>query len=274
MSIHDEQFREKQIIKGAKSHLMPESVTNVEIAEETVPVGDIADAAITADKIAASCFGNGMAGGAGSAMYIDVDASSVAIAANKVNLGAAGITYAMLNADVLGNGVTAGASGVDIDYDDSTINVDGSDDLQVKDAGLPKAKMAGDAKRHSISFPLPAFAPNDTVRVGLLVVPTGISFQIVLASLAAYTVPIDGDGICTVRLVNYDVSVTTADEVIAAWNAEGLVANTGTALTVITAGTVNVLEETDFLYVELTNDSAVIDTPWVGGVLTVEYEEI
>jgi hypothetical protein len=136
-----------------------------------------------------------------------------------------------------------------------------------------KAKLAADAKKHSISFALPAFSATLTARAGLFAVPTGVSIAIIKVELAAHTIPISAGGTCNVRLVNWDSSAAADDEIVAAWNAEGLVAKTGTTLVVIVAGAINVLEQNDYLYVELISDN-VIGTPWLAATLTIEYQEV
>jgi hypothetical protein len=273
MSLHDELLRDKQIIKGAESYLAPGSVEGENIADEVVPTGDIADDAITAAKIASSSFSDGLAGGAGTAIYVSPDDSSLAIVATQLTVKAQGVGPTHLNVNTKGGGIVAtGGVTASVDYDDANINHSGGQ-LQLKDGGVDKTDMAGDAKRHSVSFNLPAFVANNTVRVGLLCCPTGKVITIKSAMLSAYTIPVDADGTCTVRLVNYDVSATTDDEVVAAWDAEGLVAKTATGLVVITAADVNKMEEDDYLYLEMVNNSVAIDTPWAGAVLTLEYEE-
>jgi hypothetical protein len=122
----------------------------------------------------------------------------------------------------------------------------------------------------TVSVSLPAFTAATTVYAPIMAVPTDITIDKIY--LAARVVPADADGTCTVRVVNYDTSGTPADdEIVAAWDAEGLTAKTSTSLTVITTGGVNAIEAGDFLFVELTNNSAGIDTNWADAIITVEY---
>jgi len=272
MSLHDEQLRERQKTTIG-SYIAPQEIGAVEIQSGTIPAGDIADNAITAAKIAATVAGDGIGGGAGVALFADVDNSSVAIIANKVEVKAQGVGIAHLHAGTKGTGmVQTGASAVTVWHDDVNINFTGTQ-LQLKDAGVGKAKLAANAKKHSVSFALPAFIGAQTVRAGLFAVPTGVSISIIKAELAAHTIPISAAGTCGVRLVNWDSSAAADDEIVAAWNAEGLVAKTGTTLVVIVAGAINVLEQNDYLYVELISDN-VIGTPWLAATLTIEYQEV
>jgi hypothetical protein len=226
----DERMREAGIIKGAQSYIPAGSITATELDAETITVSDIADNAVTAAKIAAAVAGDGIAGGAGTALSVDVDNSTLAIVGNQV---------------------------------------------AVKSAGITKTQLAAAAKKREITVALPAFVANSTVRYGVMAVPTGKSVTITKADIACYQKPADADGTCTIRLVNYDTSATADDEIIAAFDCEGIVAiKTGEALTVISAGSVNTLEANDYLYVELVNNSAGIDTPWLNAVLTIEYQEV
>ena len=84
----------------------------------------VKDAGIVAAKIAAAVAGNGLTGGAGSALSVDPDSTTggntvaVAVGANGVGLDVSGIV------------------------DDSTIEADGSGNLRVKDNGITAAKIA------------------------------------------------------------------------------------------------------------------------------------
>jgi len=129
--------------------------------------------------------------------------------------------------------------------------------------------ISGAGVRGSVSVELSQFTANTTVYVPIMAVPTDITIDKVY--LAARVIPVDADGTCTVRVVNYDVSATADDEIVAAWDAEGLTAKTSTSMTVITTDSINALSATDYLYVELTNNSAAIDTNWEDAVLTIEY---
>lgn len=71
--------------------------TNDELdAKFPVATANIADAAVTADKIAAAVAGNGLAGGAGSALSVTVDDSTIEINTDALRVKDAGITFAKL----------------------------------------------------------------------------------------------------------------------------------------------------------------------------------
>lgn len=271
MSIHDDQLAEHQKTAGAKSYVGPQEVTSTAIAPGAVVVGDITNNAVTAAKLATTCFGNGLSGGGGVAVGCTVDDSSVALVANQVCIKDQGVGPTHLALDTKGAGVVASAGVVcSVDVDGTTVEISGGA-LQLKSDGLSIAKTFVDARNHSLSIALPAFVANNTVVVGLMCVPAGHSVTINKAELSAFAIPVDADGTCLVRVVNYDSSALAEDEIVAAWNAEGLVAKTGTSLVVINAGGINVLEENDYLFLQLVNNSAGIDTPWAGAVLSIEF---
>ena len=125
----------------------------------------IADAAVTAAKIAAAVAGDGLTGGAGTALAVNVgtgleisaDAVRIAAAAAGDGLtGGAGSALAVnvgagleISADAVriaaaaaGNGLSGGAgSALAVNVDDSTIEIN-SDALRVKDGGITTAKLA------------------------------------------------------------------------------------------------------------------------------------
>lgn len=125
----------------------------------------IADAAVTAAKIAAAVAGDGLAGGAGTALSVNVgtgleissDAVRIAAAAAGDGLtGGAGSALAVnvgtgleissdavrIAAAAAGNGLSGGAgSALAVNVDDSTIEIS-SDALRVKDDGITLAKLA------------------------------------------------------------------------------------------------------------------------------------
>jgi hypothetical protein len=129
------------------------------------------------------------------------------------------------------------------------------------------------SKRKLASVQLAAFTANTTVRQGGL--PVNRAIKITGLWLAAHTIPVDADGTCLVAVFNYDKSATTDDALLAAsFNAETLVAKETTALTLTATGADLVLEAGDFVYVDLINNSAAIDTNWAGAALTIEYEDL
>ena len=74
------------------------TVTSSNLVDLTVATGDIADTAITAAKLAAAVAGDGLAGGAGTALSVNVDASTIEINTDILRVKDAGITTAKLAA--------------------------------------------------------------------------------------------------------------------------------------------------------------------------------
>lgn len=279
MSDRDELMLEKQKIKGAESYLAPAQITATEIATGAIGSNDITDLAVTKEKIAAAFAGDGIAGGAGTALSVDVDNATLtnnsALGLTKIGIKANGIVAASLAANTKGAGLVAGAGtafAVDVDTTTTEIN---TNKVRVVDAAITKAKLSDGAKRHVLTVQLPAFTANTTVRCGLLACQTANAYTITKAEVACLTVPIDADGTCLVRVVNYDVSDAADEEICAPWDTEGLVGGIGTALnvTVAPAG-INTLAVHDYLYVELINNSVGIDQNWAGATLTIEYTEV
>lgn len=66
------------------------------IKDVAVTTAKIAAAAVTATELAAAVAGAGLAGGAGTALSVNVDASSIEIATDTLQVKAAGVTAAML----------------------------------------------------------------------------------------------------------------------------------------------------------------------------------
>lgn len=67
----------------------------------TISTAQIADSAVTADKIAAAVAGSGLTGGAGTALAVGVDNSTIEINSDAIRVKDGGITSAKLSAAVL-----------------------------------------------------------------------------------------------------------------------------------------------------------------------------
>src|SRR5574343_425440 len=107
-----------------------------------IPTAGIADGAVTSAKLAAAVAGDGLAGGAGTALSVNVDASTIEINADTLRVKDAGITSAKLAAAVAGDGLAGGAgTALSVNVDNSTIEIN-SDSLRVKDAGITPAKLS------------------------------------------------------------------------------------------------------------------------------------
>ena len=82
------------------------TVTNGGVKWAQVDTGGIANAAVTADKIATAVAGSGLAGGAGTALSVNVDASTIEINSDTLRVKDGGITSAkiadgaIVNADI------------------------------------------------------------------------------------------------------------------------------------------------------------------------------
>lgn len=74
------------------------NVTTAKIADANVTTAKIADAAVTVDKIAAAIAGDGLTGGAGSALAVSVDGSTLEIVSDSIRVKDSGITFAKLAA--------------------------------------------------------------------------------------------------------------------------------------------------------------------------------
>lgn len=76
--------------------ILDANVTTAKIADLNVTVGKIADAAIDSNKLAASVAGNGLAGGAGTALSVNVDGSTLEINSDALRVKDGGITTAKI----------------------------------------------------------------------------------------------------------------------------------------------------------------------------------
>ena len=83
----------------------------------------VSDAGITATQLASSVAGDGLAGGAGTALSVQVDDSSIEITGDSLNVKELGVTNAML-AGSIGNNKLANAS---IGVGSTSIQLGGSD---------------------------------------------------------------------------------------------------------------------------------------------------
>ena len=86
----------------------------------------VADAGITATQLASSVAGDGLAGGAGTALSVQVDDSSIEITADSLNVKALGITNAMLagsigNNKLANSNVTVGSTSIQLGGSATTI---------------------------------------------------------------------------------------------------------------------------------------------------------
>lgn len=94
-------------------------------------------------RIAAAAAGNGLSGGAGSALAVNVDDSGIEINSDTLRLKDDGVTGAKLAPAVAGAALAQDGSGnLDVQVDDSSLEVN-SDALRVKALGVTNAMLAG-----------------------------------------------------------------------------------------------------------------------------------
>jgi hypothetical protein len=88
------------VLNVDKTTIEVDSSTNkVRIKTGGIGTAQIANGAITADKIAAAVAGNGLAGGAGTALSVGVDNSTIEISSDALRVKASGITSSQLATD-------------------------------------------------------------------------------------------------------------------------------------------------------------------------------
>lgn len=105
---------------------------------ETTPGSNSTDE----NKLTTSVAGDGLAGGNGTALSVNVDDSTIEINADTLRVKDSGITAAKIAAAVAGNGLGGGGgSALSVNVDDSTIEIN-SDTLRVKDGGITEAKLS------------------------------------------------------------------------------------------------------------------------------------
>lgn len=85
-------FVESSVVQADGSVQAPTAA----IANSAVTTAKIADANVTADKIASAVAGNGLAGGAGAALSVNVDSSTIEINSDSLRVKDAGIVAAKL----------------------------------------------------------------------------------------------------------------------------------------------------------------------------------
>lgn len=77
------------------------AITAAKLASSAVETAKINNAAVTADKLAAAVAGAGLAGGAGTALSVNVDGTTIEITTDTLNVKALGIAAAQLAADAV-----------------------------------------------------------------------------------------------------------------------------------------------------------------------------
>ncbi|MHA1754545.1 MAG: hypothetical protein ACTSYR_03400 [Candidatus Odinarchaeia archaeon] len=159
----------------------------------------IKDATITADELNASVAGSGIAGGAGSALSVNVDDSSIEVSTDTVQVKDAGITAAKLAAAIAGDGLAGGAgSALSVNVDDSSIELN-SDSLRVKADGIGANEVDlsgtydfdGSSGTVKVSNPTAAKEAANKEYVDAVVAGVEIHEACELASVVEYTATYD-----------------------------------------------------------------------------------
>ena len=298
MGISDDILREKQKLGPAASYVAPSAIGATEIKDGSVGIGtsDIADSAITEAKIAAAAVDatKGMSGGGGAVLALVPDATFIefdgaAAGAKKIRVKDAAITLAKLGA-IAGNGCTGGA-GAALAIDAAAaggLEVTGGNKLGVKNVAVTHAKLAVESKYRRISksldtmgavAPIPV-APLDLGRTAIFTVPTGKTYRVTKAAVAYYTLPVDTDSLLSLTGSLIKSLATGGADVNMMTGGTGqnlqvaaLTAKVGKTLSIVATDFV----AGDTCYWVATDINAggdtIINTPDVGGVVTVELYE-
>jgi hypothetical protein len=131
----------------------------------------------------------------------------------------------------------------------------------------------GTNRRKVVSVSLPNGTPNTTVNTGVLAVARPM--KVTRISVCAFTIPVDADGTLTLQVFNYDSSAdATRSLMSAAFNLETLTAAKKSQDMTLTATSADLLlDPGDYIYAAIVSNSAAIDTPMAGAVVSIEYEE-
>lgn len=125
-------------------------------------------------------------------------------------------------------------------------------------------------QRVVVSVPLSALTANTTVYDAVYAVNRAM--RVTKISVAALTVPVDNDGTALLKVINYDLSSTTDDDLTADFDLEGLTAKNSADLTLTSTAADLILAAGDMIYASLTSNSAGIDTNMADAVLTIEAD--
>ena len=112
----------------------------VDVKDLGIDTARLAASAVTEAKLATSVAGDGLSGGGGSALSVNVDDSSIETNTDTLRVKALGITNAMLAGSIADTKLVEDYIKTS-EVDDSTIEFSGST-LNVKDSGITNAKMA------------------------------------------------------------------------------------------------------------------------------------
>ena len=146
--IADDAVEEAKIDTGA--------VTAAKLGASAVETAKINNDAVDKDKINADVAGDGLGQNIDGSLEVNVDDSTVETNADTLRVKDSGITTAKINndavdkdkinADVAGSGLDQNEDGsLELDVDDSTVEVDETNGLQIMDLGVDTAQLAADA---------------------------------------------------------------------------------------------------------------------------------
>jgi hypothetical protein len=207
-------------------------------------------AGITETQLAASVAGAGLAGGAGTALSVNVDGSTIEVTTDTLNVKAAGITETQLAASVAGAGLAGGAgTALSVNVDGSTLEIT-TDTLNIKAAGVTEtqlaASVAGAGLAGGAGTALSVNVDGSTLEITtdtLNVKAAGITETQIAASVAgaglaggagtALSVNVDGSTIeITTDTLNVKAAGITETQLAASVAGAGLAGGAGTALSV------------------------------------------
>lgn len=199
------------------------------------------DNSIGPEKLTTAVAGNGLAGGDGSALSVNVDDSTIEINSDSLRIKDAGVTASKIATAVAGNGLSGGGgSALAINVDDSTIEIS-SDSLRLKDAGITSAKLGANISltgTTEIEEVLEAVVVNATALTGTVNIDakSGAVHFFTSNSTANWVWNFRGDGSTTLNsMMDVGQSIT-----FALFATNGGTAYRPTSLTVDTTGTVTV----------------------------------
>ena len=129
--------------------------SQLEVKDDAITSAKIASEAVTEVELAASVAGDGLVGGAGTALSVNVDDVGIEIAGDALQLKDSGVSSAKIEAgavtgdklasDVAGAGITTSGTGattaLDVNVDSSTLTID-TDVVKVADAGITETQLA------------------------------------------------------------------------------------------------------------------------------------
>jgi hypothetical protein len=139
-------------------------IGEAKLADNAVTTAKIANAAVDEAKLASSVAGNGLSGGAGTALAVNVDDATIEINTDALRVKDAGITAAKLASDVAGSGLasTAGVLSVKTHRQSLTLI---ADDITAGYVDLSQNLISGSIMLQVDGGPVQTFGVDYTVSV-------------------------------------------------------------------------------------------------------------